>query len=255
MAAFPHRLRIALAALLGVVAGAGAVWWLPAARRTTAPPPAPTADTELVQQLLAEHLGARRFPFPTVVRACSGRAVLPLDPANPAHARIVRALDEALATLCADLGKPGSPVRSLRRINEASRFFEDGLREHLEARPGLHCESPPNRRGDHQRTGYPDLRLVDETSGCVFYLDPKLVEHDAWTSTLRTFYFEPKDQTLKLADDAVHLLIGISHDGRDGAWSFGPWRIADLSTARVRLKAEFHASNADLYPAPPESDN
>jgi len=43
--------------------------------------------------------------------------------------------------------------------------------------------------------------------------------------------------------------VGISHDGKNGAWTFGEWKIIDLSTLTVRLKAEFQASNADLYRA------
>jgi len=139
-------------------------------------------------------------------------------------------------------------VRALRRINEASRFFEDGLRERLNATPGLSCGVPRTRAGTAQRSGYPDLRIVDSATGAVFYLDPKLVDRNAWKSTLRTFYFAPKSKTLKITDDAVHLLLGIEHDGQSGQWTFGPWKLVDLSTLDVRLKAEFQASNADLYP-------
>jgi hypothetical protein len=90
--------------------------------------------------------------------------------------------------------------------------------------------------------------VIDQPSGSVFYLDPKLIESGSVASTLRSFYFEPKNETLKITDDAVHLLIGIEHDGRDGVWTFNGWRIADLSTLQVRLKAEFQASNAEIYP-------
>jgi hypothetical protein len=68
-------------------------------------------------------------------------------------------------------------------------------------------------------------------------------------STLRTFYYEPKHETLKINDDAIHLLCGIEHDGNEGAWTFTRFHLIDLSKLRVRLKAEFQASNADIYPA------
>ena len=45
----------------------------------------------------------------------------------------------------------------------------------------------------------------------------------------------------------MHLLVGIEHDGKTSAWTFTGWRLVDLSTLQVRLKAEFQASNADLY--------
>jgi hypothetical protein len=203
-------------------------------------------DSALVRSLLGENLADRTFSFATVAEACSGKKVLPLD-ANPAHLRVTAALEKALAKTLAELNQADSPVRQLRRINEASRFFEDGLLKELNATPGLRCDIPPNRAGKLQRSGYPDLRITDLESKLVFYLDPKLVEAGSATSSFRTFYFEPKNETLKITDDAVHLLVGIEHDGKSRLWSFTGWRIVDLSTLRVRLKAEFQASNAELY--------
>jgi hypothetical protein len=182
-----------------------------------------------------------------VAEACSGKKILPLT-GDPAHQRVTAAIQAALADTITAMNRDDSPVRKLRRINEASRLFEDGLLARLNATPGLRCEVPPTRDGDHQRSGYPDLRITDAASGTVFYLDPKLVEHGSQDSTLRAFYFEPKNETLKITDDAVHLLVGIEHDGIEGHWTFTGWRLVDLSTLKVRLKAEFQASNADLYP-------
>lgn len=42
-------------------------------------------------------------------------------------------------------------------------------------------------------------------------------------------------------------LGGIAHNGKEGARTFTGWRLIDLSKLRIRLKAEFGASNADLY--------
>ena len=204
------------------------------------------ADTALVRALLAENLSTRSFSFATIAAACSGKRVLPLTQ-DPAHTRVVAAIQAALTATLAELNQANSPVRQLRRINEASRFFEEGLLKHINSHPGLLCDFPPNRSGNHQRSGYPDLRITDQTSKLVFYLDPKLVEHGSATSTFRTFYFEPKNETLKITQDAVHLLVGIEHDGNNHLWTFTGWRIVDLSSLRVRLKAEFQASNADLY--------
>lgn len=203
-------------------------------------------DAALVKVLLGEKLSQRTFDFSSIAEACSGKRVLPLTD-EPVHLRVTAAIEQALAQTLQELNAEDSPVRKLRRINEASRFFEDGLLARLNDASGLRCEVPATRSGIHQRTGYPDLRIIDEASGTVFYLDPKLVEQGASGSTLRTFYFEPKNETLKITDDAVHLLAGIEHDGREGQWTFSGWRLVDLSTLKVRLKAEFQASNADLY--------
>jgi hypothetical protein len=204
------------------------------------------SDADLVKSLLGEKLSERSFDFTAIAEACSGKRVLPLDE-SPPHKRVTSAIGRALAETIVELNQADSPVRKLRRINEASRFFEDGIHARINAMPGLKCEVPPTRTGEHQRSGYPDLRITDVESGLVFYLDPKLVEQGSAESTFRTFYFEPKNETLKITDDAVHLLVGIEHDGREQQWTFTGWRLVDLSKLRVRLKAEFQASNADLY--------
>ena len=207
-------------------------------------------DAELVRQLIGENLGERRFRFGTVMEAASGKKVLTLRLTDPAHARVHAAITTALGEACTILSQPDSPVRGLRRINEASRYFEDILLEKLDAQPDLAATIPTTQDGRHQRSGYPDIRIEHEESGTIFYLDPKLVEQSAWASTLRTFYFEPKCGSLKITDDAIHLLAGIPHDGKDGAWTFGEAKLIDLSLIHLRLKPEFQASNADLYPEP-----
>lgn len=231
-------------AVCGLMVG-GALVHLLTADPAISPTPPPD-DAALVRSLLAENLSDRTFSFATVAEACSGKKVLPLDD-SPSHLRVTAAIRKALVATLAELNRADSPVRQLRRINEASRFFEDGIRQHLNEDPALVCDIPPTRAGVHQRSGYPDLRIVDQDTKQVFYLDPKLVEHGSAASTFRTFYFEPKRETLKITDDAVHLLVGIEHDGKEREWTFTGWRLVDLSTLRVRLKAEFQASNADVY--------
>jgi hypothetical protein len=99
-----------------------------------------------------------------------------------------------------------------------------------------------------QRSGYPDLRLVDQATNRVYYLDPKLYAAGARDSSFRTFYFEPKVATNKVRDDAVHLILGFEHEPRKaGHWNFTRWDIVDLSHFKVRLKAEFQGSNRDMY--------
>jgi len=41
--------------------------------------------------------------------------------------------------------------------------------------------------------------------------------------------------------------IGIEHDGKTGAWKFLGWELVDLANFRVKLKAEFQASNLAHY--------
>jgi hypothetical protein len=100
-----------------------------------------------------------------------------------------------------------------------------------------------------QRSDYPDLRVVDVASKRVFYLDPKLYVAGSRDSSFRAFYFEPKVATNKVRDDAIHLIVGFEHERRErnGAWKFTRWDLVDLSQFKVKLKAEFQASNRDMY--------
>ncbi|MES2997457.1 MAG: hypothetical protein V4733_11670 [Verrucomicrobiota bacterium] len=214
-------------------------------------PPRTTAsahmdDATLVRSLLAQNLDFRTFSFASIVRSSTGKSVIPLND-SAAHQETIAAISRALDAAVAEMNSPKSPARALRRINEASRFFEDAIMKRINVTAGIRCEIPAIRSGTHQRAGYPDLRIVHLASRTVFYLDPKLVESGSETSTLRSFYFEPKLKTSKINDDAIHLVAGISHDGEPQQWKFTGWKLVDLSKLQVRLKAEFQASNAELY--------
>ena len=208
---------------------------------------AETPTAELVENLLSEDLGTRSFSFAEVAGAASGKKIIPFDPENEGHAAIMNALKKSLDAAMVTMNSADSPTNDLRRINEASRFFEDALLASLNAIDTLTCEIPKNRQGKEQRSGYPDLLITHKPTNSKIYLDPKLYEKKSRQSSFRTFYFEPRERTLKITEDAVHLLVGIAHDGKDGAWTFTSWEITDLAHLQVRLKAEFQASNRDLY--------
>ena len=133
------------------------------------------------------------------------------------------------------------------RINEASRFFEDRLLELINAHPDFSCTIPKTTEGKEQRSGYPDLRIQHLPSKTIAYLDPKLYEQKSHDSSFRTFYYEPTDRTSKITEDALHFLLGFAHDGETRAWTFTSWNLVDLSSLELTLKAEFHASNRDVY--------
>jgi hypothetical protein len=204
-------------------------------------------DAELIRLLLAQDLGARRFAFRDVVQASTDHAVKPAGD-DPAIQTIRAAIEEAGAATLELFNGADSPVHGLRRINEASRYFEDALRTLIDAHEELTCAVPTTAEGKEQRSGYPDLRIAHPASGTVAYLDPKLFEETSRASSLRTFYYEPKVRSSKIGEDACHFLLGISHDGNDGAWTFLGAELVDLSGLKVRLKAEFQASNRDIYP-------
>jgi hypothetical protein len=98
------------------------------------------------------------------------------------------------------------------------------------------------------------LHITDLESKRVFYLDPKLYAAGTRDSSFPTFYFEPKKSTNKVRDDAVHFVVGFEHAPREsgagspnGQWKFIRWDLVDLSRFTVELKAEFQASNHDMY--------
>lgn len=205
-----------------------------------------SADVELVKMLLKEDLAGRSFDFSVVVEAVSGKKVIPMKEMKSAE-RVRGAILKVADQLLVEMNLEGSPIKGLRRINEGSKFFEDGFQKLLDAEDGLRCEFPKTREGEVQRSGYPDLVITDELTGEVYYLDPKLLEQGSVKSSLRTFYFEPKNETLKITQDAAHLLIGIEHDGVDGDWKFTAFHLVDLFSLKVSLKAEFQAPNKDVY--------
>lgn len=189
----------------------------------------------------------RDVPFSSLVEISTGKQVLPMSPDDPVDAEILAGLDEAIGRVLVRLNAPDSITHRESRINEVSAYFETALIEEVDRAPELECAYPRTAEGNLQRAGYPDLMIRHPESGRVVYLDPKLVQEGSLESDLRTFYFTPSVQTRKVLHDASHLLVGIEHDGNTGKWKYLRWHLVDLARFKVRLKAEFQASNEDLY--------
>jgi hypothetical protein len=189
----------------------------------------------------------RDVPFASLVETSTGKQVLPVNPEDSVDAEILSGIDEAMGRVLVRFNAPDSITHREDRINEVSAYFETALIEEIDRLPELECGYPRTAEGNLQRAGYPDLMIRHSESGRVAYLDPKLVEQGTLDSDLRTFYFTPTVQTRKVLHDASHLVIGIEHDGKTGEWKYLRWHLVDLSRFKVRLKAEFQASNQDLY--------
>jgi hypothetical protein len=204
--------------------------------------------SELIPWLLSEDHELRGIPFAEVIFSATGKRVTAADRGDPVCQRVIKQLSAALDEAMKRMNAPESAVQSVARINEVSSHVEDLLRELLNAAPGLKCDFPRTSEGHVQRSGYPDLRIVDVASQRVFYLDPKLYAAGSRDSSFRTFYFEPKIATNKVRDDAVHLIVGFEHEAKNaGRWNFTRWDLVDLAHFKVRLKAEFQGSNRDIY--------
>jgi hypothetical protein len=227
-----RSVHLSVLLLLAVVAGADDT----AARR------------QLIQSVAQGSQQLGHLTLAEVVEATSGKKVLPFSVEDdPVAKRILGAVKQALTATLEQANAANSEARQQSRINEVSKFFEDRLREQLHRTPGFSCDWPKTSDGKTQRSGYPDLRLVHLPSGRVTYLDPKVYAEDSEDSSFRTFYFEPAAGTGKITEDAHHLILGIAHDGKTGEWKFTQWKVVDVAGLSLQLKAEFNASNRELY--------
>ncbi|HEY0369029.1 MAG TPA: hypothetical protein VGC85_05490 [Chthoniobacterales bacterium] len=207
-----------------------------------------SAVDALIPWLLDEKNALQGIPFSEVIMSATGKRVLAFNPNDETDQRVVKQVSTALDEVVRRMSEPTSPVQNKARINEVSSHFEDMVRELLDGVDGLSCDFPHTAEDRVQRSGYPDLRLVDDATQRVYYMDPKLYAAGSRESSFRTFYFEPKVATNKVRDDAVHFILGFEHEPRKaGHWEFTHWDIVDLSHFKVRLKAEFQGSNRDMY--------
>ncbi len=207
-----------------------------------------SSAANLILEVLQEKENFTEMPFRDVVFYATGRKIIPIDDRDETDRRVVKQIGAALDEVLRRMNAPDSPVQSVARINEVSSFFENMIRELLDASPGLSCGFPKTTAERVQRSGYPDLRLVDTASNRVYYIDPKLYAAGSRESSFRTFYFEPTIVTNKVREDAAHLVVGFEHEARKaGHWNFTWWDVVDLTHFKVRLKAEFQGSNRDIY--------
>src|SRR5438105_3167667 len=203
----------------------------------------------LIPWLLQEDPQLREIPFSEVIFDTTGKHVLAFNPKDETDARVLKQMSSALDQVMTRLNAPKSLIQGIPRINEVSSHFEDLIRQLLNKTPDLACDFPKTAAGGKQRSGYPDLELVDQLSHRVYYLDPKLYAVGSRDSSFRTFYFEPKIATNKVREDAVHFIVGFEHEkpAADRQWKFTRWDLVDLSHFQVKLKAEFQGSNRDMY--------
>ena len=229
--------------------GALFVWNIHAQAIAAAQTNEKTPVDALIPWLLQEDTQLRGIPFSEVILDATGKHVLAFNPKDETDARVVKQISAVLDEAMAQLNAPESAIQGIPRINEVSSYFEDLIRELLNKTPAPACDFPKTAAGGKQRSGYPDLEVVDQESHRVYYLDPKLYAVGSRDSSFRTFYFEPKIATNKVRQDAVHFIVGFEHEklAANRRWKFTRWDLVDLSHFQVKLKAEFQGSNRDMY--------
>ena len=107
---------------------------------------------------------------------------------------------------------------------------------------------PRTAEGRAQAVGYPDGVLV--AGNHVLYFDVKIYQAKTKDTTLRSFYFQPTNQS-KIHHDAPHFLIGFEVESLGGN-NRSPFRIVDYSIVdiydmNVSFKAEFNTNNKNIY--------
>jgi len=240
--------RILASSSVGMT-GAVFVWSIQAQTIAASQTNEKTPVDALIPWLLQEDAQLRGIPFSEVILDVTGKRVLAFNPKNETDLRVVKQISVVLDEVMSQLNSPASVIQTIPRINEVSSHFEDLMRERLNKTPGLTCDFPKTSEGRLQRSGYPDLELIDQESHRVYYLDPKLYAVGSRDSSFRTFYFEPKIATNKVRQDAVHFIVGFEHEkpAADRHWKFTRWDLVDLSQFQMKLKAEFQGSNRDMY--------
>ena len=238
------------ARLCGIgMTGAIFVWNIQAQAIAASQTDEKTQIDALIPWLLQEDAQLRGIPFSEVIFDVTGKRVLAFNPKNETDLRVVKQISVVLDEVMSQLNSPTSVIQGTPRINEVSSHFEDLMRELLNKTYGLTCDFPKTSEGRLQRSGYPDLELIDQESHRVYYLDPKPYAIGSRDSSFRTFYFEPRMATNKVREDAVHFIVGFEHEkpAADRRWKFTRWDLIDLSHFQVKLKAEFQGSNRDMY--------
>ncbi|MDA9317209.1 hypothetical protein N9Q19_00200 [Puniceicoccaceae bacterium] len=137
--------------------------------------------------------------FAEVAEAVSGCKVLAVDSESDVDLAMLRLVESALSAMLAELASADHPIHEVGRVNEISRHVEDSLPRYLNEAEGYACTIPPNASGKEQRSGYPDLRLLHETSGCVFYIDPKVYKAGSETSTSGLFTSSQSGRPIKFS--------------------------------------------------------
>lgn len=204
--------------------------------------------SEMIRAVAASDRELKEIPFAQVVEATTGKRIIAFDPKSETDKELLGKIGAAMDEVIRRMNATNSVAQKQKRINEVSSHFENEMKSVLNDTPGFSCDFPHLASGKVQRSGYPDLRLVDKKTGRIIYMDPKLYAQGSRASSFRSFYFEPKTDTNKILDDAYHLIVGFEHDGRkSGQWKFLNWELVDLARFKVRLKAEFQGSNRDLY--------
>jgi hypothetical protein len=206
------------------------------------------ARIEELESVLARFLQPMRgLPFPVVIKALAGNAVIEIDRDSPTDRKLIEAV-RAAAEITGEMVR-AEPIRR-NRPNEVGNDIEPYVMRALE-RVGLRAERPKSAKGRGQQTGYPDI-LVFDAKDRPTYLECKIFGEGSEMTTMRSFYLSPSANP-KICMDARHMLLAFGvertpiRDTRDSYYRATSFKLVDLFALKCDVKYEFNADNARLY--------
>ena len=190
--------------------------------------------------------GVSRLYFRDVINAATGYKIIPFDDNSN------RILEEIKSWLDVNLNDLSNLIEMdyVGRPNELGNYLERVLMARLDESLNFSVDMPRTEQGHKQAVGYPDGIIVDQRRNVVAYFDVKIFQEKTRKSTLRSFYYQPTNQS-KISHDAPHFLVGFVvdslGDNNRSPFIIKDYEIVDIYDLEVNFKAEFNASNKDLY--------
>ena len=205
------------------------------------------ADFDWDEFETAVHLlksGIKELPFRDVIRAATGHEITQFNENSRITVRLISNWIKNNLQHLSDYVETEYEGRS----NELGNFVEAWLIDALDNQLALSCERPRTGRGHAQAVGYPDGIIHDKN--VVIYFDVKIYQAKTKETTLRSFYYQPTNQS-KIHHDAPHFLIGFEVESLGGS-NRSPFKVIDFTFVdvyemMVLFKAEFNTSNRFIY--------
>lgn len=188
--------------------------------------------------------GVKELPFRDVIRAATGYHIIPFNEKSREQIRLISNWIENNLQHLSDYVETEYEGRS----NELGNFVEAWLIDALDNQLTLSCKRPRTGKGHAQAVGYPDGIICSEE--VVIYFDIKIYQEKTKDTTLRSFYYQPTNQS-KIHHDAPHFLIGFEVESLGGS-NRSPFKVIDFTLVDVHdmmvlFKAEFNTSNRFIY--------
>jgi len=188
----------------------------------------------------------KNIEFSTVIEELSGCKVLPFNPEEKRHQKILDKLCEMARLVVKSVNVNGiARVRANEVGNDIEKFVERALDQ-----VKYKSEKPVTKKGHRKAAGYPDLAFIDD-QGVFHYIECKTYNVDKLKSPMRSFYISPSKK-FKVTKDAIHFCVSfeIFVSGRSGnknVYKCKGWKILSLKNLSVDLKSEFNSDNKRLY--------